>query len=460
MEQQAHADAPVRNRWNVLLSESAAKAAGTLDAGSSVGVTALSDPDGEGPHCLLELSPATLRLMGDKPLAPNELIAVELPHHLVLADVKRCAQQGNLFTTEAARIVTIPKTAALETAAKSAKIDALIGDLHLQCHVQLSTLERSIASLDVRVGGLDPVDRRERLAAHLSQSPVPPEPMVDDSVATVNSLNLVPTPNAVAVPAAESTSQPHPRQDEPTTFAEHMALLGTASTAAASIDMAPFDTAVIEPAAKRPRKRRWSIPAALAAAVAVLALSTPLAGPLHLNFKPVNFKPVQPLPTTIEPLADAAVQTAPANALPPNVAIPAPVPPGKGPRPQPAHEVAQEVTPALDNASAVLHASIKATDPSWVSVCYDGKERFQKMFAPGETREIYFSQLALVRLGNGPATEVALGGKSIQPDGPPGVVRAVELDHGGVRFVNYRANSPACGNIADAASSAALTTHE
>jgi len=53
-----------------LLSESRAKAAGTLDAGSSVGVIALSEPDSEGPICLLDLP-------GDSPLTRRKTSRTE-----------------------------------------------------------------------------------------------------------------------------------------------------------------------------------------------------------------------------------------------------------------------------------------------------------------------------------------------------------------------------------------------
>jgi hypothetical protein len=111
----------------------------------------------------------------------------------------------------------------------------------------------------------------------------------------------------------------------------------------------------------------------------------------------------------------------------------------------PVHEVAPEAIREVPLGAVVFRASIKAVDASWISVCSDGQERFQKMLAAGDTRELEFSKLALVRLGNGPAVEVTMDGKSIQPSGPPGVVRAIELSPGGVRFVNYRDNSPACG---------------
>jgi hypothetical protein len=452
-------------------------------------VTALSEPNRERRHSLLEITRTTLRLWGDHFLALHELIAVELPDHLLLADVNHCAKHGNSYTTDAARIVTIPKTSALETASKSAKIDALIADLQLQCHLQLSMLERSLASLDLRIGkepGLDPVnidpeELHERPAADSSNSRVAPEKIEDAGHAS----NVVRAANADVTPAEESNAgefRPDQPRLDPKTFAGHMALLsagssGAFSTAPASKTGPGSKTGG---ASKRSRRRRWSVPAGLAAALALLACSTPLMSPLHKNLSLSEL--AQPRAAVADPLADVAEQT-PSSAMPSTPVISTPDPePSQAPVqgtvqgtaqgtvqgpvqsqivPSAPREVAQQVVPEVEHEvenAAGVQASIKATAASWVSVCYDGKERFQKMFAAGETREIRFSQMALVRLGNGPAMEVTLDGKPIQPGGPPGVVRAVELGRAGARFVNYQASSPACGISPDAAESAASAT--
>jgi hypothetical protein len=70
------------------------------------------------------------------------------------------------------------------------------------------------------------------------------------------------------------------------------------------------------------------------------------------------------------------------------------------------------------------------------------------MLASGDTREVEFSNVALVRLGNVPVVDIEVNGKSIQPLGPPGVVRAIELSSGGARFllVNSPEVARACGS--------------
>lgn len=139
----------------------------------------------------------------------------------------------------------------------------------------------------------------------------------------------------------------------------------------------------------------------------------------------------------------AATVAKPAAETVPKAAVSTPLPG------QDSLRTAQTSAPKAPETTAgtpLLHASLKATNASWVAVCYDGKERFQHLLAAGATQEIVFAETALVRLGNGPAVEITLDGRSIQESGLPGVVRTVELTAGGARSVSYRAGSKACGN--------------
>src|SRR5277367_3551247 len=78
-------------------------------------VTLLAEPEIEREYRLTEISRTALQLAADERLPLNELICLELPHHLLLADVKHCAGRGEKFALDAARIITIRKTAALES---------------------------------------------------------------------------------------------------------------------------------------------------------------------------------------------------------------------------------------------------------------------------------------------------------------------------------------------------------
>src|ERR1700690_1164345 len=114
-----------------------------LDLCPSANVSPLADAEFEVVSYLTDIPQSALRLIGDQRLPLNELVCVELSDHLILADVKQCEARGNKFTIDAARLVTLPKSGIPGGASKSAKIDALVADFHLQCQLQLPTLQAS-----------------------------------------------------------------------------------------------------------------------------------------------------------------------------------------------------------------------------------------------------------------------------------------------------------------------------
>jgi hypothetical protein len=142
-----------------------------------VKVTPLDDPEWEQPYGLTGISLSDIQLVANESPHLNELICVELSDHLILADVKRSVRRGQEFVTDAARIVTIPKTPDLEKATSLAKMEALLADFRLQCKTQLLTIEASIGDLDTRMGGGIP-NIAPRPGSFLERNLGPPEPDV------------------------------------------------------------------------------------------------------------------------------------------------------------------------------------------------------------------------------------------------------------------------------------------
>ena len=88
------------------------------------------------------------------------------------------------------------------------------------------------------------------------------------------------------------------------------------------------------------------------------------------------------------------------------------------------------------------HAEIRVTEPAWVYAVSDGKEVFGKLLGKDETRQIDFTEKALVRVGNAGGVEISVDGKSIGSLGPRGAIRAVEITPDGHRFVPLSAIDP------------------
>jgi len=459
-----------------------------LDLCPSAVVIRLAEPEREAVVYLTEMSASAADFVGDQDFAVAELICIELPHHLLLADVRRCEKIGNQFTSKATRISTLPKTAARNRTTNAEKIEALVADLHLQCQVQLSIIEASIA-------GLDASSQKKRSGApHQSREVPSANPRaVSDNVDTAaafpasnwnlslpaSACDTAAPSEAVAKARPEVSQEPEvqsvpsantrnsdaspivkPVKDaEPKTFGEHMTLFGA-------------------PAPRRSIGGRASLIYIAAALGLVIAGNLtydrwkPVASELAALFSGSRSE----TPAAKNPLP------APSNSASPNVpAVPAdaPEPPASSgddspPRAisagahteQPSDSDTKKQEP-VPNASIVsnplreavhkapgdgarLHASVRATGMSWVSVCSDGKERFHRLFNTGDSQDITFSKLALVRLGNGPAIEVALEGQVIDTLSAPSVRRAIELRADGARFIGYGQGSRACGNLAAA----------
>jgi cytoskeleton protein RodZ len=87
-------------------------------------------------------------------------------------------------------------------------------------------------------------------------------------------------------------------------------------------------------------------------------------------------------------------------------------------------------------ASAGLQVVLSASDKTWVSVSADGKSQFSVIMQPGEKREVRAEETVKLTTGNAGGIAILLNGKPIEPLGPKGQVRTVDLTRSGVQVVS------------------------
>ncbi len=207
-----------------------------------------------------------------------------------------------------------------------------------------------------------------------------------------------------------------------------MQSLASAVGSAAGVSSGPSGAvASIQPnrVAKSWSSKQW-IMVGIAAACSILAVGALLFGPL---VKPVQAPQPSPAarvsPSAVSQAVPVPVPQAPAPAAVAAKAAPVPTPvplPAAAPTPVPA-------------AAGLLHASLVASDPSWVVACADNKVLFAKLFTAGATQDIAFTSRAVVRIGRPAAIHVAVGGTAVPP--PSGMVQVslIELTPGGARYL-------------------------
>lgn len=119
------------------------------------------------------------------------------------------------------------------------------------------------------------------------------------------------------------------------------------------------------------------------------------------------------------PAAPQAAQTTPSTTTPPAVATApdsnaAAAPPG-----------ATAAAPARSGTG--LSLEFMATEDAWVSVTADGKPVIQRVLKGGETRTVSGSERLTLLTGNAGGLVVTANGKLLDPIGPRGQVRTVEV---------------------------------
>jgi Domain of unknown function (DUF4115) len=69
--------------------------------------------------------------------------------------------------------------------------------------------------------------------------------------------------------------------------------------------------------------------------------------------------------------------------------------------------------------------NLSATEKTWLSITADGKRIFSGVLEPSQTKTLFGSDIATMKVGNAAGIEVLWNGKSIGPIGPRGQVREV-----------------------------------
>lgn len=137
----------------------------------------------------------------------------------------------------------------------------------------------------------------------------------------------------------------------------------------------------------------------------------------------------------VHPSANSPTQSKPAAAalssIVPTLATPAVPEEHRVPRPSVESNTAQKKTDNIAEAgtdqdsSAGYHIELSAIEPTWVSIIEDGKQTFNGMLDPEETKILEGHDSARLRTGNAGGISCVFNGKSIGPLGPRGQVRTV-----------------------------------
>jgi len=153
----------------------------------------------------------------------------------------------------------------------------------------------------------------------------------------------------------------------------------------------------------------------------------------------------QPVPAT----APAAVpqQPAPRQAAPQQAPSPAaenpPAAPASTPTPAPIAAASQSAalapaTPPVADAAqprGAVHVELAFRGQVWVRAQADGKVLFATTIEPNQSRTIDAESTVVLRLGNAGLVTITLNGKQLDPVGPMGQVRTVQLTPGGFQIV-------------------------
>jgi len=136
---------------------------------------------------------------------------------------------------------------------------------------------------------------------------------------------------------------------------------------------------------------------------------------------------------------EAELASQPAQAEPTNTAYngAAPKPPAREARQL---EVAHETDPGGESAalqaSKSIQLELRLTDRAWVRVVADGERVLEANLDAGFVQMIRAEESVQLFVGNAGGVKVALNGETMQPIGPPGHVRRVDVSASGMEVVD------------------------
>ena len=362
-------------------------------------LTLVDSPERELECLLLDISATGMKFVADESLPVDEVVALEVEDHLVLADVRYSEPRGDKFVIGAERIHAVDKSALPQDKTNAEQIHYVVGDYRNRIRLAIAAetaqvkkpepelpivhrdqvVEAAVQRLieqwakDSEGSAPDGTLRAaivERAAERVAeQSPIPPPVSVQPAITVPPA---IPTPPVVSAPPAR-TAPP--------------------AIGATAISVTPAR-----------RMLSWRLPFLAAGAIAMMAFTASIFWSYRHSVAANSSHPIV-----------VASQQA---------------------------EVKLPATTSPVSAGGTRHAEIRVTEPAWVYAISDGKEVFGKLLDKDETRQIDFFQKALVRVGNAGGVEISVDGKSIGPLGPRGAIRALEITPDGHRFIPLSAVTP------------------
>ncbi len=382
-------------------------------------VILLDDPGRDFSASLAGISAAGFQLVATEELPSDQMIAVEVEEHLLLAEVRYSHRRGSRYSIGAKRIHTLAKLDLPEDATRIEKVQALIDDFHLHLRTGIALAQEKVEQAEEISEATaeepvpeSPVELQEEPVETAAPEPSEADPeiparILDDSFEPEPSFTFHAIPRAnqpvlphLAIPARSQFSSAAMLKTE-SFQTQEPALFGSATR----LEPKPEPTGV-DRARGLGEKEKHAIKTAailtgIIAGLSVLAVEALWFGPFRVS-------------------ADIL----PARTLAASITLPHA--PSADPTPQKPAE-AEPAKPRL--------ATITATADSWISACSDGRVVFENLLAANTTQQIRFSRTAVIRLGNAGGVGISVDGKSIGPVGTPGMVRVVELLEGQNRLL-------------------------
>ncbi len=354
---------------------------------------------------LLDISATGLKFVADEKLPVDEVVALEVEDHLVLADVRYSEQRGDRFVMGAERIHAMEKAALPQDKTKPEQIRFIVDDYKNRIRAVLVTAQPSSP----------PPQVTEQLGQYRDQIVEAAVQKLLDQWAQERAVSQKKDrgeegQEQEVLLRAAIIERAQGRVPRPTPAEAPMPV--EPLTAPPVAIPAPITTPIEPPVGSRWKSPAWRMRIATAGAIAMLGFT----GSIFWSYR----------------------RSAAANVLQPAASVSRPTvtaTPGREPAPEAtSHAATLSRTPAV-SAARTSSAEIRVTEPVWVYAVSDGKEVLQKLLAKDETRQIDFAEKAVVRVGNAGGVEISVDGKPIGPLGPSGKIRAVELTASGHRFV-------------------------
>jgi hypothetical protein len=377
------------------------------------------DPKREVPAQVINVSGTGLRVLISEDLSVKQHVILDLPDHLVASEVCNRDEAGKKFAVGLQRLHEV------------SKLDST------------GSVEDQIRSLMLHMGWQGaPVS-----AAAAIESPV----VVGPAVGAIE-LPVVVEPAAIEAPKA---LQPEPAAIE---LGESTGLAAVAMELPKAAEPKP---AVIEWQVVEPAAPAIEFPKAPASEPAAIGMQAAVAAVPMIKFPPpleVSTPKKKSWPMWVAAIAGLLLAVGAVTMVtrtradarasePPKIAgtPPAPATPASSTATAPSSPTPQPSAPATvaQPANSNLHAfAITSREPSWLEIAIDGKTVFQKMVAAGETKQMEFSRVAYVHIGNSAKVDVTLDSRPVARPAQASQLRLLELTASGARDLPWRNGAP------------------